>query len=531
MMDEIGVNFNYTNTFYEPKIEPKVEDIPTDKPLEFNPGEIDPATLKPKVQDTVDLSLEPSSKLTNAALSELPFLDALNQTAGPGQALTEDQKVVFNALQSEDQRAAFMEMDAAEREDFCAFIRGPSKEKAAAPAAPQAPYGVQGGDTLMSIAQQTLGDSNRWQEIYALNRDVIGADPNIILPGQQLKLPSAPAPAAAPVAAPAASEKFAKAYGLAAASAASQPSAAAPAANQLSTMSSAELANLGANDKAAFFAALRPAAEAAEQQYGVPAEVTLAQAALESNWGKDAIGEYNIFGIKGSGPAGTMELPTQEWDGSGYVSITDNFAVYNNFNEAVVEHGQLFHNGCYDTAVNQFAQDKDYVNFVNNIQGIYATDPEYSAKIFSLVDEYGLANPAPAPTPAPAPAPAAAPAPAPTDALIPMEDGQPAVMRKGMRIGASLAAQFDAMDAAAKAAGIDLQITSGYRTHAEQQAEWDANPTPGEVAYPGTSNHETGNAIDFADTPGAWDWLAQHASEYGLHNYAPEAWHYSVDGG
>lgn len=51
-----------------------------------------------------------------------------------------------------------------------------------------ASYTVKQGDTLSHIAQYTLGSSTRWPDIYDLNRDVIG-NPNLIYPGQELKLP------------------------------------------------------------------------------------------------------------------------------------------------------------------------------------------------------------------------------------------------------------------------------------------------------------------------------------------------------
>ncbi|MFV2102094.1 BTAD domain-containing putative transcriptional regulator [Micromonospora sp. LOL_024] len=77
---------------------------------------------------------------------------------------------------------------------------------------------VKRGDTLSKIAEQWLGDANRWPEIFALNRGTHFADvggtlrnPNVIYPGWTLDLPAdatappgqrqrppAPAPAAAP---------------------------------------------------------------------------------------------------------------------------------------------------------------------------------------------------------------------------------------------------------------------------------------------------------------------------------------------
>jgi nucleoid-associated protein YgaU len=50
-------------------------------------------------------------------------------------------------------------------------------------------YTVDSGDNLSAIAKQELGDANRWREIYELNKDVIGDNPDLIQPGMELKLP------------------------------------------------------------------------------------------------------------------------------------------------------------------------------------------------------------------------------------------------------------------------------------------------------------------------------------------------------
>jgi hypothetical protein len=49
---------------------------------------------------------------------------------------------------------------------------------------------VRPGDTLWEIAAEHLGHGERWPEIYALNRAVVGADPDLIQPAQRLRLPS-----------------------------------------------------------------------------------------------------------------------------------------------------------------------------------------------------------------------------------------------------------------------------------------------------------------------------------------------------
>lgn len=52
-------------------------------------------------------------------------------------------------------------------------------------------YTVVQGDTLGVIADRMLGDPSRWRELYNLNRDVIGTNPDAIQPGQRLLLPDA----------------------------------------------------------------------------------------------------------------------------------------------------------------------------------------------------------------------------------------------------------------------------------------------------------------------------------------------------
>jgi nucleoid-associated protein YgaU len=50
-------------------------------------------------------------------------------------------------------------------------------------------YTVVSGDSLSKIAKKHLGSANRWKEIYEANRAVIGDDPDLIKPGQKLRLP------------------------------------------------------------------------------------------------------------------------------------------------------------------------------------------------------------------------------------------------------------------------------------------------------------------------------------------------------
>ena len=59
------------------------------------------------------------------------------------------------------------------------------------PAVLPAHYIVKEGDTLSTIALEFYGNGTQayWQQIYDANRNVIGGNPNLIRPGQDLVIP------------------------------------------------------------------------------------------------------------------------------------------------------------------------------------------------------------------------------------------------------------------------------------------------------------------------------------------------------
>jgi len=50
-------------------------------------------------------------------------------------------------------------------------------------------YTVKGGDSLSKIARYIYGDASAFTKIFEANRDILD-DPNKIMPGQQLKIPT-----------------------------------------------------------------------------------------------------------------------------------------------------------------------------------------------------------------------------------------------------------------------------------------------------------------------------------------------------
>ncbi|HEX2234360.1 MAG TPA: transglycosylase SLT domain-containing protein [Thermoleophilaceae bacterium] len=102
----------------------------------------------------------------------------------------------------------------------------------------------------------------------------------------------------------------------------------------------------------------------------------------------------------------------------------------------------------------------------------------------------------------------------------------PLAYRMGKPMRPDVAIAFDRMAAAAARAGVQLSVTSGYRSDAEQARLFAANPNPRWVAPPGTSLHRYGTELDLGP-PAAYGWLAANAGRFGfIKRYSWEPWHF-----
>ena len=146
----------------------------------------------------------------------------------------------------------------------------------------------------------------------------------------------------------------------------------------------------GTKTQQTFINQIAPGALAAQQRYGVPASVTIAQAIDESGWGTSQLAatDYNLFGIKGSGPAGSVTLPTQEFENGQWVTIYAQFRVYHNVSESIADHAELLATSGYYTRAMADRAVPDA--FANDLTGVYATDPEYGANLIGLMRLYNL---------------------------------------------------------------------------------------------------------------------------------------------
>jgi transglycosylase-like protein with SLT domain/D-alanyl-D-alanine carboxypeptidase-like protein/putative Flp pilus-assembly TadE/G-like protein len=105
------------------------------------------------------------------------------------------------------------------------------------------------------------------------------------------------------------------------------------------------------------------------------------------------------------------------------------------------------------------------------------------------------------------------------------------VYRDGEGMRPDVAEAFDRMAAAARRAGLDLVVVSGFRSDAEQAELFARHPDPRWVAPPGRSLHRCATELDLGPSA-AYGWLLANASRFGfLRRYPWEAWHFGYEAG
>jgi len=145
---------------------------------------------------------------------------------------------------------------------------------------------------------------------------------------------------------------------------------------------------------------LEEPAQRASRTTGVPAELILSQAALETGWGRYSIttqdggNSHNLFGIKaGSDWQGeTTDVRTHEVIDGKRVAITDSFRVYDSYEAAFTDYARLIGDNPRYAGV---LTAPDAGQAAQALQaGGYATDPRYADKLIAVMDTLGPLTPA-----------------------------------------------------------------------------------------------------------------------------------------
>lgn len=121
--------------------------------------------------------------------------------------------------------------------------------------------------------------------------------------------------------------------------------------------------------------------------------VTIAQAILESGWGKSTLTTRGnaLFGIKaGKGWKGRVySCKTQEcYDGVSYTTETACFRAYSSWAESIADHGALL---CGLKRYRSVVGERNYRLACAALKAAgYATDPAYDGKLVYLIEAYDL---------------------------------------------------------------------------------------------------------------------------------------------
>lgn len=143
--------------------------------------------------------------------------------------------------------------------------------------------------------------------------------------------------------------------------------------------------------KEEFIDSISDSAKKGYKKYNLLPSITIAQAILESSWGKStlSIEGNNLFGIKGTNYLkDKITMPTFEYIGGKKVKVDAEFRSYDSFEESIVDHSILLGKS---KRYEKVRQSKNYEEAAMALYECgYSTDPNYPQKLISLIKQYKL---------------------------------------------------------------------------------------------------------------------------------------------
>lgn len=145
------------------------------------------------------------------------------------------------------------------------------------------------------------------------------------------------------------------------------------------------------SDTESFVRRLRPHAEAAARQLGLPAEALIAQAALETGWGRsvmagaDGGSSHNLFGIKADArwDGGKVSVDTLEYRDGVAMKIRADFRSYDSYADSFADYVDFIASQPRYSRAMQAGEPRAYFDALQ--QAGYATDPAYADKILNIL--------------------------------------------------------------------------------------------------------------------------------------------------
>lgn len=147
-----------------------------------------------------------------------------------------------------------------------------------------------------------------------------------------------------------------------------------------------------------FINTISPMAVIIAEKEGVYPSVMIAQAGLESAWGKSALAvkHNNLMGTKGSYQGNRVTMPTSEEVAGESIQIQAGFSVYNSWTDSLSHYGKILRDGLeWDSDFYKGTWQENtesYEDATSWLVGRYASDRSYSKKLNTTIEKYDLAR-------------------------------------------------------------------------------------------------------------------------------------------
>ena len=131
----------------------------------------------------------------------------------------------------------------------------------------------------------------------------------------------------------------------------------------------------------AFLKRIAPKAREVAAALDIDPRIVVAQAALETVWGKSVKGN-NLFGIKSHGKGKGLMVTTHEVVDGDSVKLKDSFRAYDSYDESISDYGEFLQkNKRYQPMLEADTLDEQIAALGKSG---YATDPDYAKKIAAI---------------------------------------------------------------------------------------------------------------------------------------------------
>lgn len=156
--------------------------------------------------------------------------------------------------------------------------------------------------------------------------------------------------------------------------------------------------NFAAPNTSAFIAEIATYAQPVAQANDLYASVMIAQAILESGWGRSSLSKapnYNLFGIKGSYNGQTVYMSTLEYLNNQWLTMNEPFKRYPSYTQSFEDNARTLRSTSLQSGVSYYSgawksNTTSYLDATAWLAGRYATAPNYASSLNAVIQQFGL---------------------------------------------------------------------------------------------------------------------------------------------